>query len=88
MSVLYLWLKEGVPLAHARRQQSPRFGYFRHGKAGILDLFFEHYVQDTQRRPMPFPEWVQNVYDPEKLTRAFQPKTFVSPSAARLLRRR
>ena len=46
MSVLYLWLKEGVPLAEARRQQSLRFGYFRHGKAGILDLFFEHYVED------------------------------------------
>jgi protein tyrosine phosphatase (PTP) superfamily phosphohydrolase (DUF442 family) len=78
MSVLYLWLKEGVPLAEARRQQSPRFGYFRHGKAGILDLFFEHYVEDTQRQPMPFPEWVQNVYDPEKLTQHSVPRLLLT----------
>lgn len=45
MSILYLLLKEGVPLAEARRQLSARYGYFRHTTAGILDLLFEHYAE-------------------------------------------
>jgi protein tyrosine phosphatase (PTP) superfamily phosphohydrolase (DUF442 family) len=77
MSLLYLWLREGVPLVEARRQLSPRFGYFRYSKAGILDQFIEHYLADTRRQPMSFLDWVERVYDPEKLTRAFSSGTWV-----------
>jgi protein tyrosine/serine phosphatase len=78
MSVLYLILQKSVPLAKARRQLSPRYGYFRHTSAGILYLFFEQYLEDSRRHPMPFAEWVENVYDPEKLTRAFRAKTWAN----------
>jgi protein tyrosine phosphatase (PTP) superfamily phosphohydrolase (DUF442 family) len=47
MSALYL-LKQGAPLAEARRQLSVRYGYFRHSNAGILDMFFDHYLEDTR----------------------------------------
>jgi len=72
MSTLYLFLREGVPLAVARRQLSARYGYFRHTPAGILDLLFDHYVADNRRQAMPFAEWVDDVYDPERLTRSFR----------------
>lgn len=87
MGVLYLLLKEGVPLEEATRQLSPRYGFFRHTNAGIIHLFFEQYREYSLRQPMPFAEWVQNVYDPEKLTRAFRAKTWASRLADQVLRR-
>ena len=72
MSALYLHLKEDVPMARAKRQLSLRYGHSRLGASGVLDLFFDHYVEDNRRRPMAFLDWVEKVYDPEELTRAFQ----------------
>jgi len=72
MSALYLHLKEDVPMARAKRQLSLRYGHSRLGASGVLDLFFDHYVEDNRRRPMAFLDWVDKVYDPEELTRAFQ----------------
>jgi len=87
MSVLYVFLREGVPMAKARRQLSARYGYFRHTPAGILDLFVEQYLEDCRRQPIPFREWVDSVYDPEKLTQLFRAKTKVSRWADYMLRR-
>src|SRR5690606_15612806 len=47
MSVLYRHLKEGVPLAEAKQELSWRFGHIRQADTGILDYFFERYLQDT-----------------------------------------
>ena len=74
MSMLYLHLKEGVPMAVARRQLSLRYGYFRWTTAGILDLLCEHYVQDNRRTPISFADWVRERYEPAKLTEDFGPK--------------
>ena len=74
MSMIYLHLKEGVPMAVARRQLSMRYGYFRWTTAGILDLLCEHYAQDNRREPMSFAEWAHRRYDPTRLTEAFRAK--------------
>jgi protein tyrosine/serine phosphatase len=71
MSVLYRFLKEGVPLAEAKQELSPRYGHFRQTGTGILDHFFERYLADNRRQPMPFLDWVDKVYDPEELHRSF-----------------
>jgi protein tyrosine/serine phosphatase len=72
MSALYLHLKEDVPVARAKRQLSLRYGHSRLSRSGVLDLFFDHYVEDNRRKPMAFLDWVEKVYDPAELTRAFQ----------------
>jgi protein tyrosine/serine phosphatase len=72
MSVLYKFLEEGVPLIEAKRQLSLRYGHSRHGDSAILDQFFERYLDDNRRRPMPFLDWVNKVYDPEDLQRSFR----------------
>jgi hypothetical protein len=59
-------------MARAKRQLSLRYGHSRLGASGVLDLFFDHYVEDNRRKPMAFLDWVDKVYDPEELTRAFQ----------------
>jgi protein tyrosine/serine phosphatase len=72
MSVLYRFLKEGVPLVEAKRELSLRYGHSRRRETGILDHFFERYIDDNRRRPMPFLEWLDKVYDPEELHRSFR----------------
>jgi protein tyrosine/serine phosphatase len=72
MSVLYLFAREGVPMAEARRQLSPFYGYFWWTRAGILEAFFARYLEDDARAPVPFREWVETRYDPEQLMRSFQ----------------
>jgi protein tyrosine phosphatase (PTP) superfamily phosphohydrolase (DUF442 family) len=72
MSVLYRFLKEGVPIEQAKQQLSLRYGHFRRTETGILDYFFERYLEDNRRRPMPFLAWVDSVYDPEEVHRSFR----------------
>ena len=87
MSVLYKHLREGVPIPEAMQQLSLRYGHIRQGDTGILDAFFERYVSDTARRPMPFFEWVETVYDPDELKRSFQAKTWGNRLVNTVLRR-
>jgi protein tyrosine/serine phosphatase len=72
MSVLYRHLKDGVPLAEAKQQLSARYGHLRQTHTGVLDHFFERYIADNARAPIPFLEWVDTVYDPDELLRSFR----------------
>ena len=87
ISVLYCFLKDGMPFAEARRHLSPRYGHFRQSRAGIIDAFFERYAQDNRRRPMPFFEWVDSMYDPEALQRSFQARGWAGRMFDLVLRR-
>jgi len=72
MSAFYRFFQEGVPLAEAKRELSLRYGHFRQADTGILDRFFEKYLEDNARQPMPFLEWVDKIYDPDELKRTFR----------------
>jgi protein tyrosine phosphatase (PTP) superfamily phosphohydrolase (DUF442 family) len=87
MSVLYRYLKEGVPIEQAKCELSLRYGHIRHADTGILDYFFERYLQDTRERPMPFFDWVEQVYDPEELKRSFKARGWANQIVGRVLRR-
>ena len=87
MSVLYRHLKEGAPLEVARKELSLRYGHFRQADTGILDAFFERYLEDNGRRPMPFFEWIDTVYDPDDLKRSFHAKGWANRLVNQVLRR-
>jgi protein tyrosine/serine phosphatase len=87
MSVLYLFIKEGVPLEQARKELSLRYGHARQAETGILDYFFERYLEDNRRHPMPFFEWVETVYDPDTLRRSFLAGGWVTWIVNSVLRR-
>jgi protein tyrosine/serine phosphatase len=74
MSALYRFLVEEVPLETAKGELSLRYGHFRQAETGILDAFLERYLADNARRPMPFFEWVETIYDPDELKASFQSK--------------
>ena len=87
MSVLYAFLREGVPLEEARKQLSFRFGHIRQADTGIFDHFFDRYLEDNRRNPMPFFEWVETVYDPEELKRSFHASGWANRLVNSVLRR-
>lgn len=74
MSVLYLHLKEGMPIEQARRQLGLRFGHIRHASPGVLSAFLDRYISDTESQEQDFFDWVDTRYDPEDLQAQFRAK--------------
>jgi len=87
MSVLYRFLQEGVPLKEAKRELSLKYGHIRQADTGILDCFFEKYLEDNAARPTPFFEWVETMYDPDELKRTFHAKGWANRLVDSVLQR-
>jgi protein tyrosine/serine phosphatase len=87
MSVLYLHLKEGVPLEEAKGQLSLRFGHLRQADTGVLDRVFDSYLEYNARQPTPFFQWVDTVYDPVELKRSFKASGWARRLVDQVLRR-
>jgi protein tyrosine phosphatase (PTP) superfamily phosphohydrolase (DUF442 family) len=87
MSVLFRFVKEGVPLAEARNELSLRYGHIRQADTGILDHFFDSYLEHDRHRPTPFFEWLDTVYDPDELRRSFHAKGWANRLVNDVLRR-
>ncbi len=87
MSVLYRHFREGEPIAEAKQELALKFGHIRQADTGVLDYFFERYLEDNARNPMPFLEWVETVYDPDELRRSFRAKGWANRLVDTVLRR-
>ncbi len=74
MSVLYLHLKQGVPIKEAAKQLALRYGHVRHANPGVLSYFIERYLADTENEPMAFFDWVETRYDADKVQASFRSK--------------
>jgi protein tyrosine/serine phosphatase len=87
MATLYLFLHEGVPLRQAMRQLSLRYGHVKQAKTGIIDHFFETYLEAAAREPIPFLDWVETRYDPKALTQSFRENRLARILVDKVLRR-
>lgn len=87
MSTLYLIAVEGVPVDVARRQLDWRFGHIRQSDTGVLDYFFERYLEDNARAPIEFFHWVETVYDADQVKQSFVAKGWANVLTNRILRR-
>ncbi len=87
MSALYMHFHEGKPIEVAKRQLSLRFGHIKQAETGVLDYFFERYLADNARQPMPFMQWVETVYDPDEVKRTFRAKGWANRLVNSILRR-
>lgn len=70
-AVLYLHLFCDLPLAKAMRQLHWRHFHLRGSKNGILDLFFEAYLEQGAPRGQHLIDWIANDYDPQALGHRF-----------------
>ena len=64
-----------------------KYGHIRQANTGILDMFFERYLEDNARAPIAFFEWVEKVYNPRDLARAFIAKGWANVLVNGVLRR-
>ena len=72
-SVLFRHWRLGEPIETARKELHWRFGHFRSAKTGVLDFFFEAYL-NTREPNQSFINWVDSVYNREQLEADFSPK--------------
>ena len=86
MSALYLLVVEKRPAREAAQQLAWKYGHVRQAKTGLLDAFFEAYFP-YEDQGMAFYDWVDNVYDPDEVTRAFQAKGWAVRLTDTILRR-
>lgn len=87
MSTLYLIAVEGVPVSEARAQLALRFGHIRQSDTGVLDHFFECYLEADAQSPIAFFDWVENVYDADEVKRSFAAAGWANLITNRILRR-
>ena len=72
MSALYVLIHEKRPVEEAQKELNWRFGHFRRARTGVLDFFLETYRQAQQETGIEFFEWVDTVYDPASMQKAFR----------------
>lgn len=71
MSALYMIFRRGMPVAKAAQQLSGRYLHVKSGKTGMLDFFFETYLEETRESGKPFLDWVKEDYDSAAVKAAF-----------------
>jgi uncharacterized protein (TIGR01244 family) len=71
MAALYLHFRKGASIEEARAQLSLKYLHMSVGKTGMLDFFFDAYLEDARARPIEFLRWVDEVYDPDALKARF-----------------
>lgn len=87
MSVLYLVMIKGEPVEKAMRHLSWRFGHVKQAKTGILDFFFERYLDYTRSAPIDFLSWAETIYDPADVKAHFMSQWWANLLVDKMLRR-
>ena len=86
MSALYLLIVEKRPVREAAAQLAWKYGHVKQAKTGLLDAFFAAYAP-FEDKGMEFFDWVDNIYDPDEITRNFQAKGWAVRLTDSILRR-
>ena len=73
MAALYLLIVEKRPAREAAKQLAWKYGHVKQAKTGLLDAFFSAYFP-YEDRGMAFFDWVDEIYDPDAITRDFKAK--------------
>ena len=63
MSVLYMIFRQREPVRVAKQQLSKKYLHMREGKTGLLDAFFEAYLDAENASGIGFDDWLVNEYD-------------------------
>lgn len=71
MSALYMIFRQGQTVAVAKDQLSKKYLHLREGKTGLLDAFFEAYLDAEAATGVTFLDWLENSYDRLALKQAF-----------------
>lgn len=87
MAVLYRHFKMGEPIGEAIEQLSLKYLHVKQGKTGMLDFFFQTYLEETKASGKPFLDWVEHDYDKERVKGAFMGEWWANILVDKILRR-
>ena len=88
ISVLYMHLRQGLPIREALGQLSLLYLHVKQGKTGVLDYVFERYLAEGEPAGMAFLDWVDSpLYDPARMKVEFRAGMLGALLTERLLRR-
>ncbi|WP_024851620.1 tyrosine-protein phosphatase [Hydrogenovibrio kuenenii] len=88
VSTLYLYFHENVPIESAVNELSIWKGHVKWAETGILDFFFETYIDFHKNHPdIDFETWLTEFYDYEQLTKSFRANKFGKFIVNKILRR-
>jgi len=87
MSVLYRHFVDGWPIEEAKKELSLKYGHIRQADTGVLDYFFERYLQANAEKPVAFLDWLQTDYDPVEVKATFRANGMANRLVNGLLRR-
>lgn len=87
MSVLYMHVRQNMPIDQAIKQLSIYYGHIRQADTGILDHVFEQYMAYAAKSPLAFYDWVEQIYDPAETARSFKAKGWANRIVNEILNR-
>jgi protein tyrosine/serine phosphatase len=87
MAVLYKHLKMGAPVAEAVEQLELKYLHVKQGKTGMIDYFFQRYLEETKESGKSFLQWVAEDYDKDAVKSAFMGEWWANVLVDRILRR-
>ncbi len=88
MSVLYCHFRLGQPIETAISQLSLKYLHMEAGKTGVLDYFFDRYLEDIAPQGISFLDWVESdAYDPKGMKAEFRAKWWGNIFTEGLLKR-
>ncbi len=87
MAALYMHFRKNERIEVAAQQLSLKYLHVRQGKTGMLDFFFQGYLDYAQENPISFADWVRDVYDPPAVKDAFMASWLGNTLVDKVLRR-
>lgn len=87
MSVLYMHFVEGQTIEEAVGQLSWRYGHIKQADTGVIDHFFETYLEANRREAIDFWTWVETAYDPHAVAQSFKDNSVATKIVSTVLRR-
>jgi len=87
MGVLYKHFRRGEPIETAIEQLSFKYLHVRQGKTGMLDFFFQDYLEYAAENDISFMDWVETIYDPDDVKTRFMAQWSGNPVTELILRR-
>ena len=71
-SVMYHLMILKTPFLIARKHLSIKFLHLKYSRSGILDFMLDSYYEKSKTTDISFRSWLENTYDPKKLTKEFR----------------
>ncbi len=87
MGVFYRHFRLGDPISKAMEQLDGKYLHVKTGKTGILDAYFQHYVDTGGRRGLDFVTWSETGFDPVAFKENYKPSALGSFFVDQILRR-